>query len=211
MGVCRATVTAMNRRRLQARGLVTSERCRSIVPPEAARKIADRSRIQHAADLAASAGARRAGAGPVSRIHSLARLPHLPGRHPESEGCIPTPPMIPASVIWPHQAYRRVLPTGCRTSIRMDAPVGRCTTDAGGGASRYRLRATPSRTARRLHSKVMNSTTLNRKCRTGVCHLEEKQQQGEYFLAMVIQNVIVTQRRLPICRTHPFPSPHASL
>src|SRR3546814_2142919 len=77
--------------------------------------------------------------------------------------------------------------------------------------SRYRLRATPSRTARRLHSKVMNSTTLNRKCRTGVCHLEEKQQQGEYFLAMVIQNVIVTQRRLPICRTHPFPSPHASL
>src|SRR3546814_15310337 len=57
----------------------------------------------------------------------------------------------------------------------------------------------------------MNSTTLNRKCRTGVCHLEEKQQQGEYFLAMVIQNVIVTQRRLPICRTHPFPSPHASL
>src|SRR3546814_14480611 len=70
-------------------------------------------------------------------------------------------------------------------------------------ASRYRLRATPSRTARRLHSKVMNSTTLNRKCRTGVCHLEEKQQQGEYFLAMVIQNVIVTQRRLPICRTHP--------
>src|SRR3546814_2510321 len=69
----------------------------------------------------------------------------ISGRHPESEGCIPTPPMIPASVIWPHQAYRRVLPTGCRTSIRMDAPVGRCTTDAGGGASRYRLRATPSR------------------------------------------------------------------
>src|SRR3546814_20878891 len=142
-GGCRATGTARTRRRLQARGLVTSERCRSIVPPEAARKIADRSRIQHAADLAASAGARRAGAGTVSRIHSLARLPHLPGRHPEREGCITTPPMITASMIWPPQAYRRVLRTGCRETIRVAVPGGRCPPaadrDGEGGVGRTRV------------------------------------------------------------------------